>query len=405
MKLTHVLALGTLLFQGNFTHADWPWFLGANHDLHAPAGETIKADFAGKPTWSVPVGEGFSGPVTKDGKVFLHSRAPSEESLVCLDLTTGKQIWKSVWASQYEDNFGRGNGPRSSPCCFGEGIICLGPQGLLKAFNLVDGKPLWEKDLTATYSPGPNFFGVGYSPMVVGGKLWLNVGGAEAGIVALDPATSKELHRIAGQKSSYVTPIAWGDPKQPQVAMITREGFSLIDSQNAQVIHKFPYRSRFEASVTAASPVRMGEECLFLSSCYGTGALALSSPRAGAKTLWKNDESLSSHFGTPVYHEGFLYGFHGRQEEGALLRAVDAKTGKVSWEKEGLGTGWTMIAGKDLVVIGEGGALLIGPASSAEFKPRVNETPFTSPVRAAPAWDQGFLLVRDAKSLHGFKCK
>ncbi len=405
MKPLLTLVFWPAVFAASTVHADWPCFLGPTQDLHAPAGTVLPQTLAGKPAWSIPVGVGFSGPVSRDGKVFLHYRQADTEVLLCADLATGKEVWKTAWPSHYDDPYGRGNGPRSTPCCDRDLIICLGPQGLLKTFSISDGKPVWQKDLLEAYSPPPSFFGIGFSPIVATGKLWLNVGGPEAGIVALDPATGKELHRLGGFKSSYATPVVWKDKKnQEWLGAVTREGFALINPRTAAVSEKMPFRSRMDASVNAASPVRTGDG-LFLSACYGTGGWSLTGPKVGATTLWKNDKTLSSHFGTPLYAEGRLYGFHGRQEEGALLRCVDAAKGQVLWEKEGLGTGWVMLAGNDLIVVGEKGDLLVGAANAKALEPRLQAVPFTAPVLAAPAWDQGHLLVRDAKALHGFLMK
>jgi len=48
-----------------------------------------------------------------------------------------------------------------------------------------------------------------------------------------------------------------------------------------------------------------------------------------AKTLWSNDNTLSSQYSTPVEHNGFLYGIHGREDVGvAELRCIETATGK-----------------------------------------------------------------------------
>ena len=83
----------------------------------------------------------------------------------------------------------------------------------------------------------------------------------------------------------------------------------------------------------------------------------------GVEEVWKGDEILSSHFATPVYYRGYLYGFDGRQEEGPRLRCVEWKTGKVRWAKEGFGCGFLIVADGMLIVLSEGGELvLVEPA-------------------------------------------
>lgn len=381
-----------------WVYGDWPTFLGPTADLHAPALGTATPSAI----WSAPAGEGFSGPVVANGNVYLYERSNKEEVVRALNASTGKPVWKQSWPAVYEDGYGRGDGPRGTPVCHKDLVIVMGPEGTVRALARDTGKLAWKWEIPGGRPPRDAFFGFGFSPAILGEKLWINAGVEGAGIVALDPVTGAELHKLPNHKAGYATPIPWEMDGKLHGAFVTREGFVLVDVAKGEVMNRVPFRSRFEASVNAASPVKIGSEKnpgLFLSACYGTGALALSDPQMGAKALWKNDTSLSSHFGTPVFHKGHLYGFHGRQEEGAELRCVDAGTGKVLWSEGGFGCGWVIVCGEELVVVGEDGSLTIAPATSEGFKPRSKSTLFTGPVRAAPAVDQGVLFVRDAKSI------
>ena len=46
------------------------------------------------------------------------------------------------------------------------------------------------------------------------------------------------------------------------------------------------------------------------------GALLLKVGKDKVEEVWSGDEQMSNHYTTCVYHDGFLYGFHGRQEPG-----------------------------------------------------------------------------------------
>ncbi len=396
LKIVRVVCAWTLI--GAPLSADWPSFLGPTADLHAPAIGT------GTPSeiWSAPAGEGFSGPVVANGVIYIYERSNKEEIVRALSAATGKPIWKQSWTAVYEDGFGRGDGPRGTPVCHKGLVIVMGPEGTIRALAADSGKLAWKWENPGGRPPRDAFFGYGFSPAIIGDKLWINPGVEGAGIVALDPLTGAELHKLPNHKAGYSTPIPWDSEGKIHAAFLTREGFVLVDAAKGEVLNRVPFRSRFEASVNAASPVKIGldkDPGLFLSACYGTGAIALSGSQKGSKTVWKNDSSLSSHFGTPVFHKGHLFGFHGRQEEGAELRCVDATNGKVLWSEAGLGCGWVILCGEELVVVGEDGTLAIAPATPGGFQPRSKSTPFAGPVRAAPAVDRGVLYVRDGKSL------
>ena len=68
---------------------------------------------------------------------------------------------------------------------------------------------------------------------------------------------------------------------------------------------------------------------------------------------------LTNHYATSVYKDGFLYGFHGRQEFGPTLRCVEFKTGKVRWEVDGFRAGTITLAGDHLIIVREGGEMIL----------------------------------------------
>ena len=81
--------------------------------------------------------------------------------------------------------------------------------------------------------------------------------------------------------------------------------------------------------------------------------------------MWLSNDVLSNHYATSVYHDGRLYGFHGRQEFGPVFRAVDMQTGKVLWSTERFGAGRVTLAGDRLLIVRETGELMLAAASPA----------------------------------------
>ena len=111
----------------------------------------------------------------------------------------------------------------------------------------------------------------------------------------------------------------------------------LVDADPAtgKVRFQFPWRSRSHASVNAAAPVVVGN-LVFLSASYGTGATLLQIDGTSVKQLWASDDALSNHYATSVYRDGYMYGYHGRQEFGQSLRAIELKTGQGAVERRRL---------------------------------------------------------------------
>jgi outer membrane protein assembly factor BamB len=151
--------------------------------------------------------------------------------------------------------------------------------------------------------------------------------------------------------------------------------------------------------------VLLGGDHLFLSSSYGTGAVVLKVKKDGVEEVWKNDSSLSCHFSTPVVVGEQLYGFEGRQEEGAKLRCIDWKTGKVRWTEPGYGCGSLIAAGKKLFVLSESGELVLLSASADKHDEKARASVLGAPCRAHLALANGLLYGRDGKKLVCWKVK
>jgi outer membrane protein assembly factor BamB len=379
---------------------DWPQLLGPARDgVSTETGLLSSWPKQGPPlVWEKGVGEGFSGPVVAGDRLILFHRVGNEEVVECLDAATGNGKWKYASATNYRDAYGKGNGPRSTPLIAGNRVFTLGAAGQLTCLELETGKKVWSRALHDDYRVRPNFFGVGTSPLVEGDHLLLNVGGRGAGIVAFLKDTGKEVWKATEQDASYASPVAATLDGVRHAIFFTREGLVSLDPADGTVRFSMRWRSRNDASVNAATPLVMGDS-IFLTASYGTGAVLLRAKKNGVEEVWKSDEALSCHFGTPVHRDGFLYGFHGRQEEGAVFRCIELKSGKVRWTKEGFGCGSLIEVGGKLIILSEKGDLVLAEANPDRYQEVSRAAVLTNPCRAQIALANGRLYARDGKKL------
>jgi hypothetical protein len=171
-----------------------------------------------------------------------------------------------------------------------------------------------------------------------------------------------------------------------------------VSPADGAVVFAFPWRSRSNASVNAATPLVVGEE-IFVSASYGTGAALLRYEDGKVKTIWSGEDSLDNHYATSVYRDGYLYGFHGRQEFGQSFRCVEWSSGKVAWEEGGFGAGTVTLAGERLLILKENGELVLADASPKSFAARARSRILTGTVRAYPALADGKLYARNEDTL------
>ena len=122
-----------------------------------------------------------------------------------------------------------------------------------------------------------------------------------------------------------------------------------------------------------------------MSAEYGPGAGVLRWDGRRLNELWSSNDVLSNHYSTSVYRDGYLYGYHGRQEFGPSLRAVEFETGKVAWSVERFLAGSIVLAGNRLLLVREGGELILAEASPDAFTPIARARILPATVRAYPA--------------------
>jgi len=388
------------------SHAsDWPQFLGPTRN--GVSGESNLVEHwpnDGPPViWKKAVGHGFSGPVVANGQLILFHRLGDQETVDCLDSHTGKPIWTSAYPTSYIDDFGFDDGPRATPLISQGRVYMFGAQGMLQCLDFNSGKKLWSTDLKTEFQAENGFFGMACSPLLEGDAILLNLGGAHgAGIVAIDKTTGKLLWKALEDEASYSSPIAATIGGQRLALFLTRNGFVAADPGNGRIRFQYAWHSRNRTSVNAATPLVLGDT-IFLSACYGTGAILLRLHGDELEKVWSGDDLLSNHYATSIEHDGFLYGIHGRTDPGynpgPRLRCVDIQSRRMIWETDSIGAATLTRAGNRLFILTEAGELVDTPATPRGFKPTNRAQILHSQVRAFPAMAEGYFYARSKDEL------
>ncbi len=149
-----------------------------------------------------------------------------------------------------------------------------------------------------------------------------------------------------------------------------RQGLVSLDPTNGSVNFSFWFRSPVNDSVNAMTPVVV-DDLIFISGAYykvGSVLLRVDADGHGVQPVWRG-LSLEMHWPTPIYHDGCLYAFSGRNEPDARLRCVEFATGKLLWDRDEswvphstrtpsvYGRGSFIFADGKLIALGEGGVL------------------------------------------------
>jgi outer membrane protein assembly factor BamB len=393
-------AIVALALAAQATAEDWPQFLGAERNgvVRGPALSETWGAKGPRVVWRKTVGAGLSGPVVAQGHLILFHRVAGSELVEAFDPRSGASQWLYSYPTSYRDDFGFDEGPRAVPVVANGIVYTFGAQGQLHAIGLTDGKRIWSEDTAAKFGVPKGYFGAAGSPLVEGGVLLANIGGPKAGIVAFDAKSGKVLWTATDHAASYSSATGATIGGRRYAIFLTRAGLVGLDPTNGVVQFERPWRARQAASVNVATPLVVGDR-IFVSAEYGPGAAVLRLEGGQLVDQWASDEVLSNHYATSVYHDGHLYGYHGRQEFGPSFRAVEMATGKVRWSEEQFRAGSVTLVGDRLLIVRENGEMLIAPASPQGFKPIVRAQILPPTVRAYPAIADGYVYLRNDDTL------
>ncbi|MGV3720517.1 MAG: PQQ-binding-like beta-propeller repeat protein, partial [Actinomycetota bacterium] len=331
------------LAAGAVTH-DWRTFLGPTHNAISTE-KPLLQKFGPKgpaPVWEMARGEGYATPAVIGQRVVLFHRVGAEEVVECLQAETGQRFWRFAYPTAYNDRYGFNGGPRCQPVSDGEFVYTLGAEAKLHCLKLTTGQLLWKRDLRADFKLGPNFFGMGATPLLEGGRLIVNVGATGGPTVAGFDARTGKMAWGAGKEwgPSYASPIPATVHGKRRVFVFAggesrpaTGGLMCVDPADGKLDFSLPWRSRTRESVNASSPVVVGNS-VYISECYGPGGTLLNVlPNGGFKQAWSNNV-LNTHFVTAIHKDGYLYGIDGHGPRNAPLVCIELATGKEMWREE-----------------------------------------------------------------------
>jgi outer membrane protein assembly factor BamB len=383
---------------------DWPQILGPDRSGIATADERLADRWpaAGpRVVWRRAVGSGFAGVAVVGQRVVLFHRVDDREVVEALDAASGESLWRDDHATTFRPQVGGGDGPLCVPAVHDGTVITFGAQGVLAAHDLATGTRRWSRSTHREFGASEGYFGAGATPVVVAGRVIVNVGGGrqQAGIVAFDFATGATAWQATTEQASYSAPVGVDLDGVPHVLMVTRLACLLLNAADGTVCWQFPFGQR-GPTVNAATPLVLPGDRLFVTASYGIGSVCAAFDRTTATPVWQGGEPLASQYGTPIHLAGRLYCIDGRDDlPPADLKCVDAATGRVLWEQSGFGYGTLIAADGKLVAVKADGEIVLLGADPARADIRARARPLAGTIRALPALAAGRLYLRDDREL------
>lgn len=373
---------------------DWAKFLGPTADgKSAEKGLFTEWPPEGpRLVWQMRLGTSYGPPAVSRGRLFTFDRhdvrrgAPGQARLTCFNAETAEELWRFEYPTDYVDMYGYNNGPRCPPVVENDRVYIRGAEGMLHCVSVLDGEMLWRVNLAERFNVVQNFFGEGSTPVVEGDLLIAQVGGSPkgsnpqinlgtegdgSGVVAFDKYTGEIRYAITDELCSYSSPELATIDNRRWCFVFSRGGLIGFNPEDGKVDWFFPWRANILESVNASNPVVVANRVL-ISETYGPGSALLEVQPTRFELVWSDedrgrDKSLQTHWNTPIYHEGYLYGSSGRHTNNAELRCVDFETGEVQWSERGLGRSSLTYADGHLICQCEYGELILLEANPEKF--------------------------------------
>lgn len=384
--------------------ADWPQFLGpARNGVAAADEQPVPGEFKSEPkvVWEKTLGSGHAGPAVAGGRVVVFHREGGNSVVEALEPGMGNALWRTVFPTSYRDSFGMDDGPRATPAVSDGRVFIHGADGVLTAIALADGQQLWQVDTVKTFDSPQGFFGRACAPLVHDGRVIITPGGAGGKAVAAFDVKDGSLKWAAGDdEASYSSPVV----TSPTVLTCwLRNHLTTLDLLSGKVLSREHFRPEIEASVSAATPVKT-DHGWFVTAEYDVGSSLWDIGGDGSlKKTWSSDAGINAHYATPVYFDGHLYGFDGRQESGQTLRCWDTATHQSKWDSPRVKGGTLLLVKDKLLVVTESGELWVVPATPAKFDPITTVQIMRAGHRGYAAYSNGVLYARDAEKLVAVK--
>ena len=155
--------------------------------------------------WKAAVPFGQSSPVLSGNRVYLTASENHRLLTICLDLKTGRELWRRELKPQHTQKIFKANDPASpTPTADDDGVIALFPDFGLAAYT-AEGKQRW----TLPLGPFKNFYGMAASPIVAGDQVILACDqNSGSFLLSIDRKTGKQRWRTERKGA----PVGWATP-------------------------------------------------------------------------------------------------------------------------------------------------------------------------------------------------
>ena len=343
---------------------DWPWWRGPNRNGVASSNQQPPTIWNAERNvkWKSPIpGRGYGSPTLVGDRIFLQTsdEANGSQMVLCLQRSTGKQLWKTV---VHESGGMRKNkkstGASSSPACDGESVIVNFPNNnaLMTTALTLDGVQVWQTKICDYIEHQ----GYGSSPALYRSLAIISADNKAGGVIAgLDRVSGKMVWSRARPKlPNYPSPILLRVAGKDQVLLTGCNLISSFDPLTGSTNWEIPGATTECVTSTVTDGLRV-----YSTGGYPKNHMSAVLADGSGKLDWENESRV--YVPSLLVHNGFLYGVL----DAGIAACWSASTGKEIWKARLGGTfsASPVLVGDTIYASNESGDTFVYKADPAAY--------------------------------------
>lgn len=325
--------------------ADSPTFLGIGRTGILSAGQ-FASDWASTPPkqlWRQDMGEGWSAFAVVGYRAVTLEQRGDEEWVSCYDLGTGRLFWHHAEKVRFTEWQG-GDGPRSTPTVEGDRVYAIGATGILHCLDLATGKSLWKRNPLEEHKSANHTWAMAASPLIVDDMVVVIGGKDGPTLLAYDKATGEPRWKSGTASPSYATPVLTTLAGQRLIVCNNASGLSLHDPASGTLLMQHTWGT--DRMPKASQPVILPGDRVFLSAGYAMGCALLQITKGAdgtftAEAVWEHHK-MKTQFNTVTLVGDYLYGL-----DDGRLACLDIATGERLFKEGRYGNGQHLMLTRD----------------------------------------------------------
>jgi outer membrane protein assembly factor BamB len=359
---------------------------------------------------SAKMGDGYSSATVTEDAIYVTGRKETSDVLTALTLD-GKIKWETVYGKAWMANH---TGSRCTPTFYNGNLFLVSGSGDIVCVGS-DGKIKWSRNHFELYDSKPLMFGISESPLVVDNMVITSPGGTKAELVAFNVNDGKVMWETESLNDGpqYVNPKLIEYAGKKMIVTVMGENIIAVNSKDGKILWKVNYATinagtgRVMKNHSTTPIYRDGN--ILIANGYNWVALKLKLSADGnsVQVVWEN-RSFDPQMGGVILLGDNLFGNNHMSKPVDTWVCVDWNTGKTLWAEKWYSKGSIISADGMLYLYEEksGHIALVKPDPTklnivSEFQITKGEGPFW----AHPVISKGKLYIRHGDMLMVYQIK